>query len=97
MTTDVCPFQNKPGAPAAAVVPVKVSAAGPSTQAQISNSRVAGNQLPQTSSQTPAPGPAEKNPGGKTVQGEHRKIGVKNKDRLLLTEGNISFYYRNYE
>lgn len=94
-TIDVCPFQSRPRASAAAEVPVKESAAGPSTQARIFNSRVAGNQLPQTSSRTPALGPVEQNPRETTVQDEHRKIGAKN--RLLLTEGNISVYYRNYE
>lgn len=81
-----------------ATVPMGESTAGPSTQVHNSTSQVAGDQSPQTSSRAPAPETVEQTPRQKRVRdGEHQKIGGKSKIRFPLTEGNISFYYRNYE
>lgn len=101
--TALAPFRTEVGVltvgviPALGVIPAVGSAAGPSTKTRISISRVVGEQLlSQQLPQVPDPDP-ERPEEIIAPEGECRRVGGKSKNRLLLTEGNISFYYRNYK
>ncbi|KAL0631673.1 hypothetical protein Q9L58_009465 [Maublancomyces gigas] len=83
------PFQSRPEASAVATVTVEAT---PSIPTQISTSQVAGNQSPHT-----APKPVEQLKQKTAQDDKRRKVEGKSKNRFPLTEGNISFYYRNYE